>query len=455
MVKTYFYFIVEEKINELLFLVERIDESTLDDSKVKTKMDSFVKFALSKGEKAGLSIINFFLEKIRKNKKAAFALLSVLFFSAGLSLNTIFGGLSLTTSEQEYVKGLTLQKPTDSTIDTDIKSEEETPKTSIVEIDDEETVVEIDDEETVTTLEEQKLIDYYKSKGYKVVDPSKIRVGKPFDKKNTIFTNASFPYEISKNATKGVLFKYENQADLIGRYIPELDRITSDEKIGLKLLALAMTYMEGYIKRDKNGNMSVSYSTNNPGNIGNTDDKRRHSCKNLEEGINLQINYIKDVAYGIQKNYPLGKIKSHPPYYSKELKKIVPGYIFLYEGTLEQFLKIYATGPRDNNNYLNVVLTFFETYMPGKITPKTKIKDIINMGGDQRLIDLIQKSNTEVLKSMSIQMSKNGFSINDISEYTGLSKQEVKDSKAKPTKEIKQKKKSVKKPYLDFFGFSK
>lgn len=436
MVKTYFDFIIEEKINEILLLIERVDESSSNDSKIKDKMKSFVKYAFSKGEKAGLSIINLFLGKIRKNKKAAFALLSVLFFSAGLSLNTIFGGLSLTTSEQEYIKGLTLDNQTDSKIDIyDIESEEKS-------------IAERDDDETVTTLEQNKLIDYYKSKGYNVVDPSTIEVGKPFNKKNVIFTSASFPYEINKNSTKGVLFKYENQDDLIGRYIPELDRVAYSEKIGLKLLALSMTYMEGYIKDDKSGNVSVSYSTNNPGNIGNTDDGSRRSCKNLEEGINLQINYIKDVASGAQKHYPLGKIKSHAPYYSKELKKFVPGYIFLYEGTLEQFLKIYATGPRDNNNYLNVVLTFFETYIPGKITPKTKIKDIINMGGNQRLIDLIQKSNPEVLKSMSTQMSKNGFSINDISEYTGLSKQEVKDSQTKQNK-------SIKKPYWNIFGISK
>lgn len=476
MIRTYFDFIVEEKINELIVLIEKIDESKSDDSIIKTKMNSFVKFAFSKGEKIGLSIVNFFLEKIRKNKKAAFTLLSVLFFSAGLSLNTIFGELNLSTDEQQYVKGLSIQgdskkgspiEPYDLK-DSGKESTEETDDVFSTKssVGDKEVIKEIEDiikkpftttkdvDKKADNAEKQKAIKTFKEKGFKVVNPSTIKVGSQFNKKTTVFTSAEFPYNISKNYTKGVLFKYENQVDLIGRYIPELDRIASNEKIGLKLLALSMTYMEGYIKRDNEGNKSVSYATNNPGNIGNTDDGKRKYCKTLEEGINLQIGYIKDVAYGRDKNYPLDRIKKHEPYYSDELKKYVPGFIFLYEGTLEQFLKIYATGPRDNNNYLNTVLTFFETYMPGTVTPKTKIKDIINMGGNQRLVDLIQKSHPEIMNSMAGEMSQNGYSTEEISEYTGLSEEEVKKCKPRYRKQIKPKStKSIKKPYWDIFGF--
>ena len=437
MIRTYFDFVVEQKINELMFLVEKIDESTSDDSQLKTKMSNFIKFALSKGQKIGLPIINFFLEKIRKNKKATFVLLSILFFSAGLSLNTLFGELALTSSEQDFVKGLSIQG-TEGIEGSPIEPYElKDKKDSISTLSKEQ------------SLQIQKIIDDHIKKGFKVVDPKTIGFGKYFDKKKTMFTSAEFPYKVNNNSTKGVFFKYENQVDLLGTYIYELDKAASGEKIGLKLLALSMTYMEGFIKETSNGDPSTSYLTKNPGNIGNTDSKERKFCGTLKEGIDLQINYIKRVAMNQHSQYPIGEIKFHAPYYSGDLERVVPGYIFVYEGTLEQYLKIYATGARDNNEYLNVVLTFFETYSPTKITPKTKIKDIINIGDNGRLIDLITDNYPDILKSMAGEMLSNGYTVKEISNYTGLPKDEVR--KCKPRSKRKRSTKS--KPLWDIFGF--
>lgn len=435
MIKNYTDFLIQEKIEELLYLIDRIDESAENNSKIESKMKQFVNFVLSKGTKAAMPILNFFLEKIRKNKKAAFALLSILFFSAGLGLNTLLGEMSLTDSEKEFVKGLSIEN-TDNQKGSPIEPYDmRDTKSSTKEL------------SSTQNAKKQKLIEGFTKKGFKVVDPKTVGVGKYFDKNKTIFTSAEFPYKVSKNSTKGVLFKYENQVDLIGKYIYELDKIAAEETIGLKLLALSMTYMEGFIKVTKDGDPSTSYLTKNPGNIGNTDEKKRKFCKTLDEGIKLQINYIKRVAANQHGSYPIGELKYHEPYYSDDLHKIVPGYIFVYEGTLEEYLKIYATGARDNNDYLNVVLTFFETYSPVKITPKTKIKDIINIGDNQRLIDLIKKNNESILKSMAGEMLENGYSTKEISDYTGLTIEEVK--KCSPRKSSVKKKK----PFWDIFGW--
>ena len=83
----------------------------------------------------------------------------------------------------------------------------------------------------------------------------------------------------------------------------------------------------------------------------------------------------------------MGKKKVIKPYYSPEIAKhsklygmspYVPGYEFTFDGSLEQFVKIYATGARAGNSYLSMILSYFKKngiY----ITSKSRIQDIIKM----------------------------------------------------------------------------
>lgn len=419
MIKKYNEFIIEEKIYQLIYLIESINEDNSKDPEVEKNIDGVLGSILNKEDNSKKTLLNKLWDKLIKHKKYAAFLIGLLVFTHGQSIQDVLG-LGRNSDEKEFIKGA-FRELTD----------EERIRAWGTDPEDMEIIGQVEKEKiTPPNPETQKHIERFKKKGYNVIDPSDMKIGEKFNPKKTIFTSGKFPYKISYNCTKGVFFKYENQRDLIGKYIPEFDKIAVDEKLGLKLLALSMTYMEGYIKKDSKGNKSVSYQTNNPGNIGNTDDKKRNYRKTLGDGINLQINYIKDVAYNKKESYPIGKVKYEIPYYSGELLKVVPGFIFVYEGTLEQFLKIYATGPRDGNNYLNVVLTFFNTYMPDqKITPETKIKDIINLGGNERLIDVILERNPEVVDSMIKEMLLNKFSVDYISEYIGVSKEKVKEIK--------------------------
>ena len=75
------------------------------------------------------------------------------------------------------------------------------------------------------------------------------------------------------------------------------------------------------------------------------------------------------------------------PYFSKEIAKhtklygmspYVPGYTFRFTGQLDQFVKIYSTGARAGNGYVNMIISYFKKngiY----ITPQSKIQDIIKM----------------------------------------------------------------------------
>ena len=56
----------------------------------------------------------------------------------------------------------------------------------------------------------------------------------------------------------------------------------------------------------------------------------------------------------------------------------LPGYNFVFTGQLDQFVKIYATGARAGNGYVNMIISYFKKngiY----ITPKSKIQDIIKI----------------------------------------------------------------------------
>lgn len=166
---------------------------------------------------------------------------------------------------------------------------------------------------------------------------------------------------------------------MLKEYIPTIQKMNLSK--GLMYLCIAMADFEGFDYGSR------SYKTNNPGNIGNVDSGANNKVNSLEEGIKLQVNHLVKVANGLDKNYPVGKIRVIPPKYSAEIDKnrktykmspYLPGYRFLYNGELEAFLKIYATGPRAGNNYISSILSYFKN-LGISITPKTTLKDIISI----------------------------------------------------------------------------
>ena len=159
-------------------------------------------------------------------------------------------------------------------------------------------------------------------------------------------------------------------------YLPALEKLPYTK--GLKLLMTAMTHMEGFRKGSR------SYRTNNPGNVGNTDSGANKKLVTLSDGIQLQADHLKKIAEGKSKYYPLGKQITLKPFYSPEiannpqygLPANLPGYKFVYTGKLDQFIKIYSTGARVTNIYINTIVSYF-AQNGITITPADKLIDII------------------------------------------------------------------------------
>lgn len=162
-------------------------------------------------------------------------------------------------------------------------------------------------------------------------------------------------------------------------YLSELDKLTY--KKSLKLLMTAMTHQEGFTNGKK---PSRSFRTNNPGNVGNTDSGANRGFKTLREGIEAQAKHLQDIAAGKSKYYPLGKLVECDPYYSPEiannpqygLPPYLPGYSFIYTGQLDQFIKIYSTGARVTNSYLNTIISYFAANGM-TITPEAKLSELV------------------------------------------------------------------------------
>lgn len=193
--------------------------------------------------------------------------------------------------------------------------------------------------------------------------------------KNVTIKGSTFPDSSIKTTLKVKLSK-----EIREEYLPTLDEFFPEMPFGLKLLATVMTHKEGFYKGTR------SYRTNNPGNIGNTDSGKNKFKNALAEGISMQINYILKVTSGEHSAYPLNKRKIIRPYYSKEIARnskvygidpYLPGYDFIYTGTLEQFVKIYSTGARAGNGYLSLILSYFKQNGI-TLTPQSKLEDIIS-----------------------------------------------------------------------------
>lgn len=141
-------------------------------------------------------------------------------------------------------------------------------------------------------------------------------------------------------------------------YIPTRDIALPNITKGMKILITAHAQMEGFYPGSK------SYRTNNPGNIGNDDLNHLNPYPTLTDGIKAQYAYINRVATGQHQHYKVGTF--------------YPDVGFTYTGTLDQYLKIYATGARTSPAYVNLMIAAFKQggYI---ITKDTLMSDIIKL----------------------------------------------------------------------------
>ncbi len=169
-------------------------------------------------------------------------------------------------------------------------------------------------------------------------------------------------------------------SSILNTYIPARDKVAKNLPKGFKLLITIMALQEGFYPKSR------SFKTNNPGNIGNDDGGNNKTFPSLEAGIQGQIDYINNIIAGKNASYPMGKFKPLAPGYSKEIDNhpeyglpcFYPGYEFTFTGQLDQFVKIYSTGARLGNGYVNRITSFFKENGLF-ITPESKIQDIIMM----------------------------------------------------------------------------
>ena len=164
-------------------------------------------------------------------------------------------------------------------------------------------------------------------------------------------------------------------------YIPALSQAIPGGTKGLYSLLTIMTFKEGFRKGTR------SYNTNNPGNIGNTDSGANKPLPTLADGIKLQQSYIQGIVNGTNKSYPMNQPVFIKPFYSEEIARNaklygmspwLPGYKFVFTGQIDQFVKIYSTGARGGNSYINTIVSYFKI-CGLNITPESKIQDLILM----------------------------------------------------------------------------
>lgn len=394
-IQKYKQFLIEREMEQLIFLIESINENVeKKDPEIQNQIWAFVAKTCELALNVAIPILKAFFKVIHWNQYFAVTFYTALLLVGGLSTTQLIDNFARNARDRELI----LQAGMGGSDEHRVRSYGDG---KIHYIEGEEPEYETPEEEqqlqdTIQSGDLEKGISLLQNKGYQVLKPSSGAM--KFMPSKTIFIGGSFPYKINYNSRIDFNLDTERQKEIKDKYLKSLEIVAKDKAMGLKLLAVAMTYMEGYRKG------TTSYKTNNPGNIGNVDSGARKEFSSLNQGIDYQLDYLESVALGIdskfksdtyRKIYPLGKVISRKPFYSRELKKTVPGFIFVYDGTLEEFLKIYATGARDNNDYLNVVLTFFNTYFPGKVTPKTKMSEIIKLGGKGNIETLIKnKKNT-------------------------------------------------------------
>jgi len=194
--------------------------------------------------------------------------------------------------------------------------------------------------------------------------------------KDVVIEGSTFPGKPYSSDVKVTL-----STEMVNEYLPTMKQVLPNGPKGLHLLITVMAHHEGF----KAG--SRSYRTHNPGNIGNTDSGANKSTATLGDGILLQKSYLSDIVAGKNRSYPMNQPVYIKPYYSEEIAKNaktygmspwLPGYKFTFTGQIDQFVKIYSTGARGGNSYINTIVSYFKANGI-TIQPSSKIQDIIAM----------------------------------------------------------------------------
>ncbi len=166
--------------------------------------------------------------------------------------------------------------------------------------------------------------------------------------------------------------KAKNQQYIYEEYLPIIETNYNNLSRGIKLLMIAQAIVEGYYPGSK------AYTTKNPGNIGNTDSGATNSIGSLSAAANLQSTYIREAGDPT-------RTRGHHKFGQYNIKATDSQTIGCvaplnenYQGELGTYLKIYATGARNNNNYLSFILGFFK-YNGINIQYNSKIQDIIKI----------------------------------------------------------------------------
>ncbi|GEM_PF-3104857 len=220
--------------------------------------------------------------------------------------------------------------------------------------------------------------------GTPVTTPTASTGASGFDEtyKDKVFEGSTFPDKPYSSTVKIIL-----NSSITNIYIPAFQAALPSASKGLRLLLTIMAFHEGFYEKMSSGSPSRSFRNNNPGNIGNTDSGANASFPTLAAGILRQKEYLENIIAGKSSVYPMNKDKYIPPYFSDEIAKNVknygmspwlPGYKFVFTGQIDQFVKIYSTGARAGNSYINTIVSYF---VANGITikPDSKIQDIIQM----------------------------------------------------------------------------
>lgn len=179
--------------------------------------------------------------------------------------------------------------------------------------------------------------------------------------------------DINGTTQPNVFQKAQTAYEATKSYLVAVESTVPNASRGIKLLMAAQTQFEGYYPGTK------SYRTNNPGNIGNFDNGKIRTMPNLESGVKLQYKHIESVAKGQDRNYPVGgRVKAPGGRLPLPDGRTYPPIDLIYTGRLDQYLKIYATGARIDNKYLDHIIRHFRKNGV-TISGATTLQDIYNI----------------------------------------------------------------------------
>jgi hypothetical protein len=182
---------------------------------------------------------------------------------------------------------------------------------------------------------------------------------------NPINTNSG---NAVNSATYGGLvnMRVSTETTIRNVYIPVLNKVHADKSLGIRLLMTAQTQSEGFFKagdKDWTKTASLSYTTNNPGNIYPNGDMS--GFKTLEEGVLAQWKWVLGPIFARKSN------NYNPEFSSLSLFNYLSRYAPIKDDTGK---------PTKNNptEYTNYVIAYFKK-QGYSITADTTLEEIKNI----------------------------------------------------------------------------